>query len=223
MFICIFAAANEKGLRHTPKKMTTTDTAEQLRHVKRSLHGMMNGPVSTSMREKGLNYKVIFGVELPRLQTFAEELPHTYELAAALWKENIRECRLLATMLMPKERMDEELATIWVEQMRYVEEAECAVLHLFSHEPWASTVAFSWIAAEAEMFQLVGYILLARLFMQGLVPSERDEAELLDHVACVLSTPNTLTARAAGKTIVKFMGLGERQAEVAEAMLSTLG
>ena len=60
----------------------------------------MNGPVSQSMREKGLAYKVNFGVELPRLREMAEEWPHNYELAAALWKENIRECRLLAGMLM---------------------------------------------------------------------------------------------------------------------------
>ena len=43
------------------------DTAEQLREIKRALRGMMNGVVSASMREKGLTYKVNFGVELPRL------------------------------------------------------------------------------------------------------------------------------------------------------------
>ena len=57
---------------------------EQLRNIKRSLRGVMNGPVSASMREKGLTYKVNFGVELPRLQQMAAGLPHTYELAAAL-------------------------------------------------------------------------------------------------------------------------------------------
>ena len=61
-----------------------TQLAEQLRMIKRSLRGVMNGPVSASMREKGLNYKIIFGVELPRLQAMANEFPHTYELAAAL-------------------------------------------------------------------------------------------------------------------------------------------
>ena len=42
-----------------------------MRHIKRSLRGVMNGPVSASMRDKGLAYKVIFGVELPRLQQMA--------------------------------------------------------------------------------------------------------------------------------------------------------
>lgn len=204
--------------------MLTNETplAEQLRYVKRSLRGVMNGPVSASMREKGLNYKVIFGVELPRLQQMAEELPHTYELAAALWKENIRECRLLAGMLMPSESMDAELARIWVEQMQFVEEAECTVLHLFSHQPWASVCAFQWIAAEGEMFQLCGYLLLARLFMKGAVPTERDAEEFLDQAATALHHPHTPIGRAASKAVVKFMDLGEQQEAAAEQMLQSL-
>lgn len=199
------------------------ELAEQLRYIKRSLRGVMNGPVSASMRDKGLNYKVIFGVELPRLQEMAQELPHTYALAAALWKENIRECRLLAGMLMPPTEMDAELAEVWVEQMQYVEEAECTVMHLFSKQPWASSKAFEWIAAEGEMYQLCGYLLLARLFMQGFVPNERDAAEFLDQAATVLPHANTKVGRAASKSVIKFMDLGEEQEAAAERMLQTIG
>ena len=42
--------------------MVSNDLNEQLRTIKRSLRGVMNGPVSHSMREKGLTYKVNFGV-----------------------------------------------------------------------------------------------------------------------------------------------------------------
>ena len=65
--------------------MSTTEKDilhEQVRNVKLRLRGVMNGITSTSMREKGLAYKVNFGVELPRLREMAEELPHTYALAA---------------------------------------------------------------------------------------------------------------------------------------------
>ena len=85
------------------EKTAPDSLGEQLRGVKRDLRAMMNGVASASMREKGLAYKVIFGVELPRLQTLAEGLPHTTALARALWSENIRECRLLAPMVHPVE------------------------------------------------------------------------------------------------------------------------
>lgn len=196
--------------------------AEEVREIKRMLRGVMNGPVSASMREKGLAYKVNFGVELPRLREMATELPHTYNLAAALWKEDIRECRLLATMLMPPAEFDEELGELWVEQMRFLEEAEMAAMHLFAHTPWASQKAFEWMAAERELTQICGYLLLARLFMAGAELSDRDEAEYLDHTATALKSSSTVLQRAAGKTLTKYMNLGPDREEAAENMLQSL-
>lgn len=123
------------------------ETNEQIIAIKRACRGLMNGPVSASMREKGLTYKVNFGVELPRLRELADTLPHNYDLAASLWKENIRECRLLAGMLMPTDAFDAELADLWVEQMQFEEEAECTTAHLFSRLPYARPRPSSgWLA-----------------------------------------------------------------------------
>ncbi len=202
-----------------------TDLHEQQRLIKRALHAMMNGPVSASMREKGLTYKVNFGVELPRLQAYAQELPHTYELAATLWKEDIRECRLLAGMLMPPERMDADLADLWVEQMRFSEEAENTVMHLFTRCPWAAGKAFEWIASDDAMHQQCGYLILARLFMKGMRPSERDEVELLDQVEATLAdtTAPHAVRQAAHKALMKWMDLGEDEARRGDALLDRLG
>lgn len=174
--------------------MTSEEIHEAVRLIKQELRGMMNGVVSQSMREKGLAYKVNFGVELPRLQDYAAELRQRFEsgederysLALRLWSENIRECRLLAGMLMPPEAMDEQTAELWIEQMRFPEEAECTVMHLFQHLSFAADLAFRWIAREEPMFQYCGWLLMARLFMQGREPSQRDADELLDQAAAVL-------------------------------------
>lgn len=199
------------------------DLPSLLRYIKRSLHGMMNGVASASMRQKGLQYKVNFGVELPRLQAWAAELPHTYELAAALWKEDIRECRLLAAMLMPVERFDTELAQVWVEQMRFAEEAECTAMHLLCRVPGISQKAFEWIASAEAIPQVCGYMVLARLFMQGAAPSERDGAEFLDQAAAALApTADALVARAAGKAVMKYMQLSTACEAAAEQMLQAL-
>ena len=44
------------------------DIKEQLKDIKTQLRLSMNGAVSQSMREKGLVYKLNFGVELPRIK-----------------------------------------------------------------------------------------------------------------------------------------------------------
>lgn len=183
---------------------------------------MMNGPVSASMRSMGLSYKVNFGVEQPRLREFAEQLPHTYELASALWKEDIRECRILAGMVMPAERFDSQLAEVWVEQMRFPEEAECTVMNLFVHLKDASDKAFEWMASERELNQMCGFLLLARLLMKGARLSERDEQEYLDHTEAALKGSSAAVQTAARKCLMKFMDQGDREEQLAEEMLQRL-
>lgn len=199
--------------------MQPTETAALLCRIKQELRSVMNGPVSASMREKGLTYKVNFGVELPRLRQMSAGLPHDYDLAAALWREDIRECRLLAGMLMPVERFDGALADEWVSQMRFTEEAECTTMSLFSRAPWASAKAFEWIASAAPMPQLCGYLLLARLFARQMRPSERDSFEFLDQAAAALKDGAYAVRLAARKALVKFMDLGEREEAQGEELL----
>ena len=72
---------------------------EQLKEIKTQLRLSMNGAVSQSMREKGLVYKLNFGVELPRIKSIASAYGKDHALAQALWKEDIRECKILAGLL----------------------------------------------------------------------------------------------------------------------------
>ena len=89
------------------------DNSQIIKEIKQSFRQMMDGAVAQSMRDKGLNYHLNWGATLPRLKLKAEEITNTchlsstaqYSLAIALWKENVRECKILATMLMPPEQM----------------------------------------------------------------------------------------------------------------------
>ena len=72
------------------------ELTEQLKEIKTQLRLSMNGAVSQSMREKGLVYKLNFGVELPRIKSIAAAYEKDHALAQALWKEDIRECKILA-------------------------------------------------------------------------------------------------------------------------------
>ena len=58
------------------------DVKEQLKDIKTQLRLSMNGVVSQSMREKGLDYKLNFGVELPRIKSIAAAYEKNHDLAA---------------------------------------------------------------------------------------------------------------------------------------------
>ena len=105
---------------------------DKLKKIKQSFRLYMNGPVSQSMREKGLNYNVNWGVPLINLHEMAKEYGKDYELAVALFKENVRECKILATLIMPADRMEADLAEVWLEQTRTQEIAEMLLQRIIS-------------------------------------------------------------------------------------------
>lgn len=164
----------------------------------------MNGMVSQSMREKGMEYKLNFGIEYPRIKEIAAGYEPDHELAQALWKENIRECKILAGLLQPADTFYPEIADIWIEGMDYPELAEYTVMDLFQRLPYASEVVFRWMADEREMFQLCGFLLMARLLMKGEKLNERAEAEFLDQACTAVEGDCGPVQKAASVALRKY-------------------
>lgn len=169
---------------------------------------MMDGVASQSMREKGLNYHVNWGASLPMLKQKAAELGKDYDLAIALWKENVRECKILATLLMPADRILSEVVDIWMEQTTSQEIAELASFNLYQHLPFAAEKAYQWIASEKELYQLCGFHVLARLFGRGKEPNERGINEYLDQAIAALQGQSLAVKKAALSSLIKFADLG---------------
>lgn len=164
----------------------------------------MNGVISQSMREKGMDYKLNFGIEYSRIKEIASCYPQNHELAQALWKENIRECKIMAGLLQPVDTYYEEIAEIWIEDMKYPELAEYTVMNLLQYVPYSSDVVFKWIADERPYFQLCGYMLMARLFMKGLTLNERAEAEFLDQAFTEIEGGEPMLQKAASVALKKY-------------------
>lgn len=178
---------------------------EQLKDIKTQLRLSMNGVVSQSMREKGLNYKLNFGVELPRIKTIAAAYAKNHDLAQALWKENIRECKILAGMLQPVDSFYPEIADIWVEAMPTLEIAELTCMNLFQHLPYAPAKSFHWIASEEEYAQVCGFLTIARLLMQKGDMDERPTDEFLDQTLCAALSGSYQVRNAALLALRKYM------------------
>ncbi len=182
---------------------------EQIQNIKQQLRSVMNGVAAASMRDKGSNYRLNFGVELPRLKEIAADFPKDHALAQALWKEEVRECKILATLLQPIETFDGDFVDLWMETMPSVEVMQYTVMHLFQYLPCASEKAFEWMASENELYQTAAYTLLGRLFMQGAELSERSEQEFVDQAIASWNTDNLALKKAILSAAEKYEGIKE--------------
>ena len=143
----------------------------------------MNGVASAAMRQTD-DYRVNFGVELPRLQDIAHEFIGNHDLAQSLWKENVRECRILAAIIQPVDSFFPEIADIWVDSIRTAEIAQTTSLMLFQRLPYASQKAFEWMASEREVTQLCGFSTIYHL-MRNHRLQPRSVDELRDQIEAI--------------------------------------
>ena len=181
------------------------DLHEQLKDIKTQCRLAMNGAVSQSMREKGLVYKLNFGVELPRIKQIAARYEPDHELAQALWKEDIRECKILAALLQPVDTFLPEIADIWVESIRNIEIAELTSMNLFCRLPYAPQKSLQWMADEREYVQVCGFLTAARLLMQKGDVDGRAENELLDQAITAFLSGSYHVRNAAAALLRRFM------------------
>lgn len=195
------------------------ETHQKLMKIKRSFRLLMSGPTSQSMTQKGLGYKINWGVPFIELKKMALEYGKDYELAIELWKEDIRECKILATLIMPAEKMLPEITDIWMEQVKSQEMAEMLAFNLLQHVDYAPAIAYEWIATDKTLYEIAGFQLLARLFANGQEANERGTNEFLDQAAVALQGDNMGIKHAAANCVLRFADLGEEYEKIARAAL----
>ena len=182
--------------------------------IKADLRASMNGLASRTIRESGMGYKLVFGVELPRLRQIAAEYQTERalstetrcHLALSLWQENIRECKLLAVLIYSVDEFDRDVADFWISDLQN-EQAEVA--QLLSMEqlckmPQAADFSFLLMADERPIFQLCGFLTLTRLLMRGAQLSPDSETEFLDQAAATLPTPFLPLKKAVQNALLRY-------------------
>ena len=195
------------------------DIQQQVKEIKQSFRQMMDGSVAASMRTKGVDYKLNWGATLPRLREKAEEIGKNYDLAIALWKENVRECKILATMIMPPSEVLPEVIDIWMEQTPTQEIAEQAAFNLYQYLTYAPEKAYTWMASAEPLYQLCGFHIITRLFMNGQEPNERGINEFMDQAIVALQGESIPVRKAAMAAVQRFANLGLVYERIAKSAL----
>ena len=205
---------------------------EDLRDIRKQLRLAMNGVISTSMRQKGMNYKLIFGVPIPEIKHIAAAHEPDAELARALWKEDVREMKILATLLFPAGSMTQEEALAWMREIPYPEIAEQCCNNLFPTVEQPDQLALKFLADKKSPFgRMCGFLLWAQLFKKNLaVEKSRVEAFLVE-CTCTMhpdveagATESSWQEKQAAVQALKFFGrLSPTNAQDALSVISEDG
>ena len=109
-------------------KKTLSDIHARFRQLR-------SGELADNLAAQGINYRIAWGVESYKLREIASEFQQDKELAEALWKEDVRESKMLATRLYPINELSQETALAWVKEAKYTEIADQVCMNILSKMP----------------------------------------------------------------------------------------
>lgn len=136
----------------------------QIAKVKKMLHLSMNGVVSECM--SSLDYKLNYGVLLPRIKELALDVEKSFPLAQRLWFSNCREMMIMATLVCPIDSMDEKEALKWVQCCHNMELVEQLSLNLFRKLPFKNELVESLLQQDHLFSKSTAYV-LAGFLLRG--------------------------------------------------------
>ncbi len=191
-----------------------------IRKIRKDLRLSMNGVVAASMREKGMNYGMNFGVKLPDIRRIASRYVPNKELAERLWKQDVRELKIIATLLYPPDEFFREDAARWVMETPNQEIREQVCMNLFSKTDFADELVKEWINQENDDVRITGYWLFARLAIIRAASFERvDKNNIVERALSDLASDSLFLVQAAFNAL-KFAGRDSRQ--LADTILNRL-
>lgn len=122
----------------------------------------MNGSVAQSLANLGVAYKQNYGVTITELQEIAKDYKGNHDLALALFQEDIRECKILASMIDDPEQVTGEQIDSWAQCFKNVEIVEQVCSNLLWKSDYALSRSIEWCLSSDELMQRAGLLIAAR-------------------------------------------------------------
>jgi len=140
------------------------DTTEaRYQSILRTLDSLGDAESVAGMARFGITGKKVYGVSVAELRKMAKDTGAGHELAQRLWDSEIREARLLATMIDDPRGVTEHQMERWAAGFDNWETCDQCCMNLFENTPHAYRKAAEWACREEEFVRRAGFVLMARL------------------------------------------------------------
>lgn len=118
------------------------------------------------MGRYGITGSKTLGVRVPVLRQLAREYKPNHALAEALWTIELRETRVLASMVADPAKTTPELMDAWITGFTNWEVCDQCCMNLFRETPHAWTKVTEWSTREPEFEKRAAFALLATVVVR---------------------------------------------------------
>lgn len=112
-----------------------------MQKVKRSFYTYRNGVAADALRKGGSPFKIIFGLDIVTLRGISNNIGYNEILAKQLWHNSSTRCSmLLATMIMPPDNFNFNMALEWCSQVESTEVADLLCMNLLIKQTYIADI-----------------------------------------------------------------------------------
>jgi 3-methyladenine DNA glycosylase AlkD len=174
------------------------------------------------MARFGINPGKALGVRIPDLRRLAKELGRDHSLALALWRTEVHEARILASMVDEPERVTERQMEAWARSFDSWDLCDQVCGNLFDRTAPASVKTLGWMGREEEFVKRAGFAMAAWRAVHDRDAPDRDFAELLPLIEREADDPRNFVKKAVSWALRQIgkrnRALNRRAVEVAERL-----
>ena len=113
------------------------------------------------MARFGINIEKAFGVSVYTLRKIAKNYKNNHELALNLWKTDIHEARIFATMVDDPKLVTEKQMDNWVKDFNSWDLCDLCCSNLFDKTPYVHKKILQWTKDERKFVRRAGFVLIA--------------------------------------------------------------
>lgn len=114
------------------------------------------------MLSEGYLYKVNYGVSIDDLRLIAKNYMNDHELALALYQDDFRECKIIATLIDNPLAITNEQFDNWAADFNNTEIIDMACSNALCKSKFALVRSLEWCIGDNELFQRAGLILIGK-------------------------------------------------------------
>jgi len=142
--------------------------SEDFKAILKKISRNADGDTMFQLLKRGVKYKRNYGIKLPVLKAIAHEFVPNEQLADEFWASDIREMRILASLLQPVDLLSIEKVNNWAENFNNPEIVEQCCINLFSNSELASSCCSAWFSKpESEEYVKMSAFVLASLLIKN--------------------------------------------------------
>jgi 3-methyladenine DNA glycosylase AlkD len=132
-----------------------------LQRIVEEIKSRRSGPTSDSLTQFGIEYKVNYGVPITELRKIAEPYIGNHPLALELFKQDIRECKIIASIIDDPTQITGEQIDEWAQSFTNVEIVEQVCSNVLWKADCALSRSIQWCLSEDNLLIKAGLLVAA--------------------------------------------------------------